>query len=568
MLDCWIVQSSLDLGIITFRSDAVEAGARDKDSFTVGNSEEASVSERMKHKTLSISPKCFQLLVAQRSIFASHCLVFIIQIVAAMFSAVAQKSFFRRPLKEDIKGHKSHVSGMFIAIILVLAYTINAVIVWASAPIVETYSAGDVRNFGIIGLDFNISCPSCVPFQSLELTNSTTEQFRVWHGYNAVDYPHCAAAGAPEDMATVDEAFSSASICYSSDDISERSGIVVSLWNMSTGGQGNRANVIVSGPSLVVNTPLEFWHEKTLLLGMNVFRDKDNCVSASECNLHRELYLGSMQYDGRVAGYPGGKLNIRLLRSAHVYTRTPGQTLFDVFGAVGGAYGLIVGLVGTCVHKMTSFEISGDAVSTAAEPEDQEVPTPDPGALEESLPWGVGDSLINHKSHAQGMRKMAISAEVKHCTFYVLFTFLLFSRGRDAKLGFEIWNVFCLSFCLSRLWNLQFAYGFVKMHTRTTSACHAFAKCGEFACRYLALRKKRSLSFGLFVPSKALGNWNLWAAISLDFDQTICGRWRIISSRMSRQLWNWIFFAFSQVLNLEKVEKQIHTFSMTGAPRL
>ena len=64
-----------------------------------------------------------------------------------------------------------------------------------------------------------------------------------------------------------------------SDDISEASGIVVSLWNMTTGGaraacfstaraelfkkvpgEGNRANVIVRGPSLVVTTPLEWWH--------------------------------------------------------------------------------------------------------------------------------------------------------------------------------------------------------------------------------------------------------------------------------------------------------------------
>ena len=394
-----------------------------------------------------------------------------------MISAVAQKSFFRRPLKEEIKGHKSHVSGMVVAIILVIAYAVNAVVVWASAPIVETYSAGDVRNFGIIGLDFNISCPSCVPFQSLELTNSTTENFRVWHGYNPVDYPHCAAAGAPEDMATADEAFSSASICYSSDDISERSGIVVSLWNMSTGGQGNRANVIVSGPSLVVNTPLEFWHEKTLLLGMNVFRDKDNCVSASECNLHRELYLGSMQYDGRVAGYPGGKLNIRLLRSAHVYTRTPGQTLFDVFGAVGGAYGLIVGLVGTCVHKMSSFEITGDMISTAAEPEDQEVPTPDPGELEESLPWGaIGDSLryINLMPKASG--KMAISVEVKHC---------FFSWGKN--LGSWVSKH---EMCLVDGGTYSLLPAVRNCLQQQPQPVHAFAKCGGFACRYLALRKK------------------------------------------------------------------------------
>lgn len=242
---------------------------------------------------------------------------------------------------------------MILTVGLVIAYTLNSIIVWATAPIVETYSAGDVRNFGILTVSFNISCPSCVPYQST-LTNSVVEEFRVWHGYSASDYPHC--AGAPESLAVADQTTSDALLCYSSDDISEASGIVVSLWNMTTGGQGNRANVVVTGPSLVVNTPLEFWHEKTLLLGMNVFRDKEGCTSSAQCNLQRELYLGSMQYDGRVSGWPGGKLNIRLLRSAHVYTRTPGQTLWDVFGAVGGAYGLIVSLVSVVVQFLARYE--------------------------------------------------------------------------------------------------------------------------------------------------------------------------------------------------------------------
>ena len=286
-------------------------------------------------------------------------LALVLSSVAAMpawQATVSQHTFFHRPLHQDVQSHGSHATGMILAIVLVLAYSVNAVFVWATAPIVETYSAGDVRNFGILDLSFNISCPSCVPFQSPELTNSVQEQFRVWHGYKASDFPHCAAAGAAEDLAVLDEAVSVAALCYSSDDISERSGIVVSLWNMSSGGQGNRANVVVTGPSLVVNTPLEFWHEKTLLLGMNVFRDKEDCTSADQCDLKRELYLGSMQYDGRVAGWPGAKLNIRLLRSAHIYTRTPGQTLWDVFGAVGGAYGLIVSLVGVLVHCFERHE--------------------------------------------------------------------------------------------------------------------------------------------------------------------------------------------------------------------
>ena len=282
--------------------------------------------------------------------------------MAAWRSAVAQNSFFHKPLQEEVEAHGSHACGMILTVVLVLLYTLNSIIVWATAPIVETYSAGDVRNFGILNLSVNISCPSCVPYQST-LTNSLEEEFRVWHGYSPSDYPHCASA--PQSLAVADQSISTASLCYSSDDISEASGIVVQLWNMSTGDQGNRANVVVTGPSLVVNTPLEFWHEKTLLLGMNVFRDQEDCTSATQCNLRRELYLGSMQYDGRVAGYPGAKLNIRLLRSAHVYTRTPGQTLWDVFGAVGGAYGLIVSMVSIFVHFVARYESRKEAKAAA-----------------------------------------------------------------------------------------------------------------------------------------------------------------------------------------------------------
>ena len=271
-------------------------------------------------------------------------------------SAVAKGSVFQKPLHQEVEEHGSHACGMILTFVMVLAYTIHAVVVWATAPIIETYSAGDVRNFGIVDLTLNISCPTCVPSQSPVFTNSQTEEFRVWHGYSSSDYPHCASFGAPEDATVADQSVSTAALCYSSDDISEQSGIVVNLWNMSTGGKGNRANVIVTGPSLVVTTPLEFWHEKTLLLGMNVFRDQEGCTSAQECNLRRELYLGSMQYDGRVAGYPGAKLNIRLLRTANVYTRTPGQTLWDVFGAIGGAYGLILSLVSVLVHFFAQYE--------------------------------------------------------------------------------------------------------------------------------------------------------------------------------------------------------------------
>ena len=48
-------------------------------------------------------------------------------------------------------------------------------------------------------------------------------------------------------------------------------------------------------------SPIEHWHEKTLLLGLTVTRDSEDCVSSSDCKLERQLYLASMQYDGKVS---------------------------------------------------------------------------------------------------------------------------------------------------------------------------------------------------------------------------------------------------------------------------
>ncbi|CAE7173969.1 unnamed protein product, partial [Symbiodinium pilosum] len=229
--------------------------------------------------------------------------------------------------------HCAHSVGLLLYFAALLAYSVRAVIVWLAAPIVETFSVVEAKEFGPLDLELAVSCPTCNPFQSSNFTSGMQEQWRVWHGYNAVDYPHCADAA---ENRTADDSLSSAKLCYSSDNIAEASGIVVSLWNMTTGGEGNRATVIVRGPSLVVTTPLEWWHEKTLLLGLKVTRDAEDCTSAADCDLKRELYLGSMQYDGRVQGWPGARLNLRLLRMAQVYTRLPGQTIWDVLGAIGG----------------------------------------------------------------------------------------------------------------------------------------------------------------------------------------------------------------------------------------
>lgn len=68
-----------------------------------------------------------------------------------------------------------------------------------------------------------------------------------------------------------------------------------------------------------------------------------------------------------------------------------------------------------------------------------------------------------------------------------------------------------------RWWNLQFASGCAKLLTTTTSACHAFAKCGGFACRYLALRKKKVSKFWLGCAFKSA--WKLEFRVQVEEHQ-------------------------------------------------
>ncbi|CAJ1362422.1 unnamed protein product [Effrenium voratum] len=144
----------------------------------------------------------------------------------------------------------THACGASLYLALVVAYVVYALYSYFTQPIIETYQAIEAKQFGVMDLHFNISCPTCIPLTSTDVINSTTELFRVWQGYDRVEYPHCAAA--PEDEFVADQEATSAKLCYSSDDISERSGVVVMLWNMTSGGQGNRAEVLVTGPDLRV----------------------------------------------------------------------------------------------------------------------------------------------------------------------------------------------------------------------------------------------------------------------------------------------------------------------------
>ncbi|CAJ1362423.1 unnamed protein product, partial [Effrenium voratum] len=93
-----------------------------------------------------------------------------------------------------------------------------------------------------------------------------------------------------------------------------------------------------------------------------------------------------MQYDGRVSGWPGARLNLRMMRSAHVYTRAPGQSIWDVLGAVGGFSGLMMSVIAFSVHALERFE---DDPATSAGLEDPS------GTIEEEKEGFPTDATIS-----------------------------------------------------------------------------------------------------------------------------------------------------------------------------
>merc|ERR1712224_303997 len=107
-----------------------------------------------------------------------------------------------------------------------------------------------------------------------------------------------------------------------------------------------RAQVTVTqdgSSALKVTTYLEHWHEKTLIFGLMVKRNKEDCISSSDCTLVKELFVSSMQYDGKVDWggdtWAGAQLNVRLGRFANVYTRVPKATVLELLASIGGASG-------------------------------------------------------------------------------------------------------------------------------------------------------------------------------------------------------------------------------------
>eukprot|EP00930_Biecheleria_cincta_P036164 TRINITY_DN24817_c0_g1_i1.p1 TRINITY_DN24817_c0_g1~~TRINITY_DN24817_c0_g1_i1.p1 ORF type:complete len:297 (-),score=27.95 TRINITY_DN24817_c0_g1_i1:380-1270(-) len=258
---------------------------------------------------------------------------------------IEKATFWKEPVSQQIAFIPLHGGFLFLHAILLVAYTIFALVSWVNAPTVETFSSQEASIFGPLSLNVTVQCPSCV------LHTKKSKFWSVTHSYPP-EFDQCADEGT---KVTNDEVTTLATLCRTTDNIQDPTGIKVWLGNMTA--HGPRATVIVSQSTdtahpLQVTTPIEAWHEKTLLLGMTVTRDKDDCTSAAQCSLKRELYLASMQYDGKVDwgdfvgdSWAGGQLHVRMIRFAHVYTQVPKQSIPDVFASIGGAHGLLVSIL-------------------------------------------------------------------------------------------------------------------------------------------------------------------------------------------------------------------------------
>eukprot|EP00931_Biecheleriopsis_adriatica_P102341 TRINITY_DN77321_c0_g1_i1.p1 TRINITY_DN77321_c0_g1~~TRINITY_DN77321_c0_g1_i1.p1 ORF type:complete len:312 (-),score=33.52 TRINITY_DN77321_c0_g1_i1:55-990(-) len=263
-------------------------------------------------------------------------------------SAVKAVTPWKKPVEQDVQFVPVHGALLVVYVVALVAYSIFAVIAWTQAPEVETFESQPTTDFGPVSLNVTVFCPSCV------LHSKRNKLWIVRHSYPEA-FTRCHAEGT---KAVADQVSSIVSLCRTTDNIADGTGVKVWLGNMTL--DGPRATLLVSqarGNALEITTPLEAWHEKTLLLGMTVNRDRDDCTSSNDCSLTKELYLSSMQYDGEVdwggESWAGGQLHVRMLRFANVYTKVPKQTILDVLGVIGGMSGLLIGALGIGIKVMS-----------------------------------------------------------------------------------------------------------------------------------------------------------------------------------------------------------------------
>lgn len=266
---------------------------------------------------------------------------------------IEKATLWKKPVIQPVTCVPLHAGFLCLHAALLVAYTVFALVSWVNAPMVETFSSQEASIFGSLSINVTVLCPSCV------MHTQKSKFWTVTHSYPP-EFEACADEGV---KAANDQVTTFATLCRTTDNIQDSTGIKVWLGNMTM--HAPRATIIVSQRTdtahpLQVTTPIEAWHEKTLLLGLTVTRDKDDCTSAAQCNLKRELYLASMQYDGKVEWgdfvgetWAGGQLHIRMVRFAHVYTQVPKQSIPDVFASIGGAHGLLVSTLGGPIMMAT-----------------------------------------------------------------------------------------------------------------------------------------------------------------------------------------------------------------------
>mmetsp|Transcript_4589 Transcript_4589/g.10118 ORF Transcript_4589/g.10118 Transcript_4589/m.10118 type:complete len:353 (+) Transcript_4589:63-1121(+) len=221
----------------------------------------------------------------------------------------------------------SHSFCLGIYLLLVSAYSFYVFYQYYKTPETRTFESAEADKFGPVNLDVFVDCAVC------NLHTKENVKYRVFHEY--ADGP------CQTERQVVADQNASIPMC---------NGGSVGVWigNISEGVE--RAIVRTSSNGVVMETPLEFWHEKTILFGMTVRRNDEDCESESDCDLTKELYLANMVYDGKVDwgghNWGGAKLNIGLLQYAQVYTKVPSRTYPDLLSDIGGASGILIFVLG------------------------------------------------------------------------------------------------------------------------------------------------------------------------------------------------------------------------------